>query len=77
MISVSFPIFKVDANKKIMDFNSKNPNVKFYKVGRKVFIEEAYYLSHGVKVLNVLDRLVEYLHIIKSINQKTKETNNE
>lgn len=48
--------------------NQLHPNTKFYSCDTAIIAEEAFYLSHGVASLNLLDRFSAFLNTIRSLN---------
>lgn len=51
----------------IMKLNEVHPNIKLYSSGSVLVIEEAYYLSHGIPVQNVLDRVYAFVTTINAV----------
>lgn len=51
----------------VMRMNEAHPNIKLYLKNERLVIEEAYYLSYGVSVLNLMDRLSAFLNTLSSI----------
>ncbi|HBC3404749.1 TPA: hypothetical protein KDY05_002024 [Vibrio parahaemolyticus] len=51
----------------VMAMNEAHPNIKLYLKNERLVIEEAYYLSYGVNVLNLMDRLSALLNTLSTI----------
>lgn len=51
----------------VMAMNEAHPNIKLYLKNERLVIEEAYYLSYGVSILNLMDRLSAYLNTLSTV----------
>ena len=51
----------------VLEFNKLHPSLKFYLTDGVVIVEEAYYLAHGVPVLNLLDRVYSFLNNVNNL----------
>lgn len=52
---------------RVAEMNERYPKIKFYLKKGRLAIEEAYYIRHGVGVLNLMDRICSYLTVIKTL----------